>query len=99
MTHGRAKVERSLASVAAFTGQTYRKLSGQWMKGHPETRHLLTGGMHEVHVLGQGLAQRTGHRFNPTVRHEPSSDLSLDLLLQPIDPRLILVPGKTILEG
>ena len=54
--------------------------------------------MHEVDIFGQRLAERLGHRFDTTVGDEPPTDLRLDLLLQLVGARLVLVTGETLLE-
>ena len=61
-------------------------------------RHLLAGGVHEVDVLGQRLAQRAGHRLDAPVGHEGPADLGLDLLLQLLDAGLVLVLLEALLE-
>ena len=54
--------------------------------------------MHEVDVFGQWLAERLGHRFDTTVGDKPPTDFRLDLLLQLVGARLVLVTGEALLE-
>ena len=56
------------------------------------------GGVHEVHVLGQRLAQRLGHGLHAPVGHQAPADLGLDLLLELLDARLVLVALEALLQ-
>ncbi len=55
--------------------------------------------MHEVHVLRQGLAERSGEGFDATVGDEPTAYLGFDTATQLVDPRLVLVLEQPLLEG
>ncbi len=98
MAHGGAEVERPLAAVAALAGQADGQLAGERVEGLAQRRQLVAGGVHEVDVLGQRLAQRPGQRLAPPVGHQPPPDLVLDLLAQLVDPGLVLVAQQPLLE-
>jgi hypothetical protein len=55
--------------------------------------------VHELHVLGQRFAERLGHRLGTTVGHQSATDLRLDLLLELLDPVLVLVVLEPFLQG
>ena len=96
--HGVAEVERALAAVAALAGQAHGELAGERVDRLAEVGHLLPRGVHEVDVLGQRLAQRLGHGLDAPVGHQPAADLGLDLLLELVDPVLVLVVLEALLE-
>ena len=96
--HGGAEVEGALATVAALAGQAHGQLAGQRVDGLAQADHLLPGGVHEVDVLGQRLAQRLGHGLDAAVGHQATADLRLDLLLELIDAVLVLVVLEAVLE-
>ena len=52
---------------------------------------LVARRVHEVDVLGQGLAQAAGERLGPPVGDEAAADLGLDLLFQLLDAGPVLV--------
>jgi hypothetical protein len=85
VAHGVAEVERALAAVAALAGQAHGQLAGERVDRLAQRRHLLAGGVHEVDVLGQRLAQRLGHGLDAPVGDQAAADLGLDLLLQLVD--------------
>src|ERR671910_225976 len=96
--HGRAEVERALAAVAPLAGQAYRQLAGERVDRLAQRGHLLAASVHEVDVLGQGLAERAGHGLDAAVGHQAPSDLGLDLLAEVVDPGLVLVALEPLLE-
>ena len=96
--HRVAEVERTLATVATLARQAHRQSSGQRLERLAQLHHLVPAGVHEVDVLGQRLAQRLGHRLDTTVRDQTTTDLGLDLLLEVLDPVLVLVALQTLLE-
>ena len=96
--HGTAEVERSLPAVAPLALQASGEFAGERPDRLAERCHLLTRGVHEVDVFGQWLAERLGHRFDTTVGDKPPTDFRLDLLLQLVGARLVLVTGEALLE-
>ena len=59
---------------------------------------ISSAGVHEVHVLGERLAQRAGHGLHAAVGHQPPPDLGLDLLAELVDAGLVLVPLQPLLQ-
>ena len=98
MAHGAAEVEGALAPVTALAGQPHGQLPGEGVDGLAQRGHLLAGGVHEVDVLRQGLAQGAGHGLDPPVGHQCPTDLALDLLLELVDAALVLVLLQALLE-
>ena len=92
------KSSGTLAAVAALAGQAHGELAGEGLQRLAQHHHLLAGGVHEVDVLGQRLAQRAGHGLHTPVGHEAPADLGLDLLLQLLDAGLELVALEALLE-
>ena len=99
MAHGVAEVERALAPVPALTGQAHRQPPGERVDGAAEGGQLVLAGVHELDLLGQGLAQRLGHGLGAAVGDEAAADLRLHLLAQAVDAGLVLVAHQPLLEG
>ena len=99
MAHGGPEVERPLAPVAALAGQADRQLARQGVDGAAQRRQLVARGVHEVDLLGQGLAQRPGQRLGAAIGHEPAADLVLEFPAQPVEAGLELVAGQALFQG
>jgi hypothetical protein len=84
--------------VATLAGQAHRQLAGERDERLAQAHHLVAGGVHEVDVFGQRLAQRLGHRLHAAVGHQATTDLGLDLLLELLDAVLVLVSLEALLE-
>jgi hypothetical protein len=80
VAHRAPEVEGALAAVPPLARQSHRELARKGLDGAAQRAHLLAGGMHEVDVLRQRLAQGARHRLHPAIGHEPAPDLGLDLL-------------------
>jgi hypothetical protein len=91
MADRRAEVEGPPSPVPALAGQAYGELAGERPQCLAQGDELLTGGVHHVDVLGQGLAHRLGQGLAPPVGHQTAPDLVLDLPSQLVDPGLELV--------
>ena len=68
-------------------------------EGLAQGHQLVPGGVHDVDVLGQRLAQRLGQGLAPPVGHQPAPDLVLDLGPELVDAGLELVPQQSLLQG
>ncbi len=99
MAHRGAEIERSPTEVAALAGQARLQLSREGMDRPAHLDELLPGGVHEVDVLGERLAEGAGERLDAAVGDEAPADLRLDLLAELLDPRLVLVGQEPLLEG
>ena len=86
-----AEVERSPAEVAPLAGEARLQLAGERVDRPAHLDELVAGGVHEVDVLGERLAQGPGERLDASVGHQAPADLRLDLLAELLDPRLVLV--------
>ena len=80
--HGVAQVDRSAAAAAALAREAHGELAAERSQGALELGHLVAIGVHDVEVLGQGLAHRLGQRLGAAILDEPLADLALDLGLE-----------------
>ena len=84
--------------MAALADQPGGQLAGERVDGIAQAGHLLAGGVHEVDVRRQRLAQRLGHGLNAAVGHQPAPDLGLDLALELGDVQFVGVALQAQVE-
>ena len=99
---GLAEVEVATVAASAPLRQPRGQGPGQRVDGPLEREHLLAGGVHEVDVFGERLAQGAGHRLDAPVGDETAADLGFDELAQHPESSLVLLglePRREVVVG
>ena len=96
--HRGAEVERTLPAVPALAGQAHRQLARQRLEDTVQHGQFLAGRVHDVDVLGQGFAHRTGQRLGTAILHQAAADLGLHGTAELLDACLELVRCEALLQ-